>query len=246
MCESIPQACLPDPGRLSRGGQLLPRRSVLTALGGFVLAGCMPAASPTRSLAEAYGPSGSGTPCPPCGPGDQPAARPAPRPRRAYEFVRRSTWGAATLRDNHDPMERVTRITVHHTAEVPGVGERSDAELVKGIQRFHQDTRGWADIGYHWIIGRDGRVYEGRALGVQGAHAGGGNNIENLGVSVMGDYTKALPDTKVLRTLTLFLRTEQRRYGVASDQVFGHRDFKATECPGSSLYAWLKRFKGAV
>ena len=125
------------------------------------------------------------------------------------------------------------------------MGTRTDAELVKGIQDFHRNKRGWADIGYHWIIGLDGNVYEGRALNVQGAHAGGGNNVENLGISVIGDFTKALPGSKQLRTTERFLAAQLAYYRVPISELYGHRDFKATECPGSTLYGWLQRFKTA-
>ena len=238
MCESVPRECLPPPrDTLHTQGvhaHALHRRTLLTGVASFLLAGCMPTSTAQRRR-EAM----ATAPCP------VPAERARPRLPRppAYEVVSRATWGAESLKDNHDPMARITRITVHHTAEIAGMGERPDADLVKGIQDFHRNTRGWADIGYHWVIGQDGRVYEGRALHVQGAHAGGGNNIENLGISVIGDFTATMPPTRALRTLTLFLRAQQKRYGIPMEQVFGHREFKATACPGDMLFAWLERYR---
>ena len=143
-------------------------------------------------------------------------------------------------------MAGVRRITLHHTATLPEMNARSDRELVKAIQDFHRNKRGWADIGYHWLIGFDGNVYEGRALNVQGAHAGGGNNVENLGISVVGDFTTNLPEGSQLHTLDVFLREQMALYGVPSAELHGHRDFKATECPGSALYDWLLTFKKQV
>jgi hypothetical protein len=167
-------------------------------------------------------------------------------PDRAYVVVPRSAWGAAALRDNHDPMAGVRRITVHHTAELPAMSTRTDMELVKGVQRFHQDDRGWADIGYHYLIGRDGRVYQGRELRIQGAHAGGGNNAENLGVSVIGDFSDGLPSETTLTTLERFLVDQMRTHDVGPDQLFGHREFKPTACPGDALFAWLESFRSKL
>lgn len=164
-------------------------------------------------------------------------------PDEGYEVVPRAAWGAAPLRDNHDPMAGVRRITVHHTAELPAMSTRTDTELVKGVQRFHQDDRGWADIGYHYLIGRDGRVYQGRELQIQGAHAGGGHNVENLGVSVIGDFSDGLPADAMLATLERFLRNQMRIHKVAHDQLFGHREFKPTACPGDVLFGWLKAYR---
>ncbi len=251
MCERIPADCLPEPSGDLRpevrpdaashespdAAWVIPqadvwpldRRMVLAGMGSLLLTACAPARR-SRSRTSAAG-----------------AARPPSRPRRpappAYRVLRRTAWGAEALKPNHDPMDQVTRVTLHHTAEVAGMGTRTDAELVKGIQNFHRNTRGWADIGYHWIIGLDGNVYEGRALHVQGAHAGGGNNKHNLGISVIGDFTNGLPASKQLRTTALFLEASLRHYKVPTSELRGHRDFKATECPGSALYAWLESFK---
>ena len=177
----------------------------------------------------------------------QPPAPPEPAapPKPAFEVITRAQWGAEPLKDNHDPMERVRRITLHHTATLPKMEARTDRDLVKGVQNFHRNTRGWADIGYHWLIGRDGNVYEGRALTIQGAHAGGGNNVENLGISVVGNFTEELPKEGQLATVRLFLEEQMAKYDVAAGEVYGHRDFKPTECPGGALYAWLENFKEA-
>ena len=240
MCESIPPECLPleiPQGGVAPSGAEAPfareepwsldRRAVLAGMGCLLLTACAPARrNPTRRAAGTRRQA-----APP-----QPALPP-------YRIVRREAWGAESLKDNHDPMARVRRITLHHTAEVAGMGTLRDAPLGKGIQDFHRNKRGWADIGYHWVIGLDGNVYEGRALDVQGAHAGGGNNVENLGISVIGDFTKALPGSKQLRTTERFLAAKLAYYGVPIEELHGHRDFKATECPGSTLYAWLQRFK---
>jgi len=163
-----------------------------------------------------------------------------------YLVFRRAAWGAEPLKPNHDPMDGIHRITLHHTAEIAGMATRPSAELVKGIQDFHRNKRGWADIGYHWVIGTDGNLYEGRALDAQGAHAGAGHNGHNLGISVIGDFTKVLPSARQLRTTGLFLRAQLRTYDIPIEHLYGHRDFKATACPGDRLYAWLQGFKQGV
>ena len=223
MCERIPEWALP-PRRVRR-------RSVLAGAGAFLIGACTP--MPKR--------------CPPCRRPVGAVASEVPRkePEPRYRVFTREDWGAEPLKDNHDPMDAVARVTLHHTAELPGMDTRTDLELVKGVQNFHRNERGWADIGYHWLIGRDGNVYEGRVLTVQGAHAGGGNNTNNLGISVIGDFTTELPDPKQLTTVELFLTEQLTKYEVPIAELFGHRDFKPTECPGDTLYAWLTSFKEA-
>ena len=173
------------------------RRTFLLGMGSVLVGACttpgvpIPYAGPPAAPAPHGGPYGGpyGTygapppPAPPCHGRAPPATYPHPAPvpparvppgtggRPPYQIVSRSDWGAQPLKPNHDPMEGVTRITLHHTAEVPGMGAGGDAEAVRAIQRYHRDTKDWADIGYHWLIGRDGRVYEGRVPSAQGAHA---------------------------------------------------------------------------
>ena len=87
-------------------------------------------------------------------------------------------------------MSRIDRITVHHSA-VHADREAQDrsAEIIRSIQKNHQRDKGWGDIGYHYLIDREGRVWTGRPEGWQGAHAGDPqSNRGNLGVCLMGNF----------------------------------------------------------
>lgn len=53
------------------------------------------------------------------------------------------------------------------------------------------DTKHWSDIGYNFIVGEDGNVYEGRGWGKQGAHSKNFNN-KSIGICIIGDYTSKL------------------------------------------------------
>ena len=52
---------------------------------------------------------------------------------------------------------------------------------------------GWDDIGYHFLVGEDGRVYEGRAWNNRGAHARQ-HNAWSYGVCVMGNFMDTMPN----------------------------------------------------
>ena len=231
MCDQIPESAFP-------------RRTVLAAAGALFLTACT-AARPRRVRPRARNRVVRSFRRRPFlrSPVMTPPAAPMPSQPASIAVVSRAAWGAESLKDNHDPMATIRRITLHHTAELPSMTSRTDHELVKAIQHFHRNERGWADIGYHYLIGRDGTVFEGRALTVQGAHAGASNNIENLGISAIGDFSHGMPPADQLAAIEAFLREQQARYAVPTDQVFGHRDFKATECPGTPLYEWLTSYK---
>jgi hypothetical protein len=165
-------------------------------------------------------------------------------PAGAFVLVPRSAWTKQGVGANRNPMNGVSRITVHHTGEHAGLANLPEVEVLRRIERYHRNERRWCAIGYHYIIGKDGKVYEGRPAKWQGAHVLS-ENEHNLGISVAGDFMRHLPNAKQLRALEAFLDDRRREYGVAKKRVFGHRDLNQSLCPGDALYAWLRRYKSA-
>lgn len=143
----------------------------------------------------------------------------------------RSTWGARAPRcsgSSHSPK----KITIHHTA-TPNGGS-PEAQL-RQMQSHHQDVRGWCDIGYHFLISRDGRIWEGRDAGRTASHVQN-NNTNNLGISFIGNYMTESPTEAQIDAASRLIAGLEARYGISGADVFGHRDFKGTDCPGTKLY----------
>lgn len=69
------------------------------------------------------------------------------------------------------------------------------------------------DIGYHFIIGGDGKVYEGRPWYKVGAHTKYHNKF-SLGIALIGDYDKDCPDPAMLDLIPkiIFCGVEKVRY----------------------------------
>ena len=147
------------------------------------------------------------------------------------EFVSRREWGAAAARGSTvlQPA-RVTMLVLHHTT-----GTYAGHQTVRSIQAFHQGPeRGWADIGYNWLVAPDGTVFEGRGWGMQGAHARG-HNASSIGVAYIGDGRLPVSDAAKFAILRLAEEAD-RRFG--SLRRVGHRDVGSTVCPGDELYGW--------
>ncbi len=185
-----------------------------------------------------------------------PTASAIPVSEGTYASIVRSQWGARPLRGNHDPMGRAYRITVHHTAEpMTSTGYRSSVAEVRGLQKTHQQDQGWADVGYHFIIDRSGRIFEGRDLSIQGAHAGDSSlNRGNIGICLLGNFhpqpdrgtTYALPQTPSKDqyvSLTQLVESLRKDYKIGKRQVWAHQDLKDTACPGLALKAWVGRYR---
>jgi hypothetical protein len=172
-------------------------------------------------------------------------------PHAGLVIVKRAQWKAKSGRT-----ERLTalkgawsRITVHHSDEdrsrqTGGTLEESE-EVVRAIQKFHMEDpdHGWGDIGYHFLIDSAGRIFEGRELQWQGAHAGGSggiNNLQNIGICMLGDFKKRSPTAAALNSLQLLIDSLRDQYKIPTSRVYPHKHFVTTECPGPSLTAWLK------
>jgi N-acetylmuramoyl-L-alanine amidase len=114
------------------------------------------------------------------------------------------------------------------------------------IDKWHRKN-GWACIGYHYVIRRDGTVEEGRDEAVVGAHVANWNH-NSIGICMVGgvdanDVSKAKNNfTEAqfasLKQLLVDLKT---RYPKAKIQ--GHRDFPNVKkaCPSFDVAAWLKQ-----
>ena len=98
---------------------------------------------------------------------------------------------------------------------------------------------GWDDIGYNFLIGADGRVYEGRGWNRIGAHTKGWNDVA-IAFSVMGDYSDHVPNAVAINALKTMINNAVKLNKLTSDfKMFGHRDVRQTECPGDAFYKMI-------
>ncbi|HTP11846.1 MAG TPA: N-acetylmuramoyl-L-alanine amidase, partial [Anaerolineae bacterium] len=84
-------------------------------------------------------------------------------------------------------------VIVHHSALPFADGPRA-------IQQGHMGLKGYADIGYHFLIDGLGDLYEGRTLGTRGAHTGG-HNTGTVGVVLLGNFNVIEPVAQAWQTL---------------------------------------------
>jgi len=159
-------------------------------------------------------------------------------------YVPRSVWAVEAIdKTNILPMTRIYRITVHHSGEEGDV-EGDPGVMLRHFEHIHKSVRGWACIAYHFVIAQDGTVYEGRPIRYQGAHAVGDNNIGNIGICLIGDFDRIQVPEAQKEALIATLDRLRAQYGIERTEVFGHRHFKATDCPGRYLYAIVENYRG--
>lgn len=155
------------------------------------------------------------------------------------EVNERSAWGARSTHCSAG-MGNAYRMAIHHT-ETPTNDTLSPQARLRQIQSYHMDVRGWCDIGYHYLVSRDGRLWEGRPGHLRGAHAGAGNNTGNIGISVMGSHDGTPITAQQLSNISGLVRGLADQHDVVLDRshVKGHREYKPTSCPGNALFAQL-------
>jgi tetratricopeptide (TPR) repeat protein len=180
-----------------------------------------------------------GAAAPTAAPKPPPAAKPESATVAGLTILPRSAWGARRTRPNLDRMTTIWRITVHHTATtLPSNSSRVAADAIRTFQKQHQDDKGWADIGYHYVVDPSGRIWEGRPIQWQGAHAGNPElNVGNVGVALIGDFTVQQPSAAQKKALCDLLDSLCARYHVERGHVYTHKEIRQepTECPGPAL-----------
>uniref|UniRef100_A0A2K5C3I4 Peptidoglycan recognition protein 2 n=1 Tax=Aotus nancymaae TaxID=37293 RepID=A0A2K5C3I4_AOTNA len=156
----------------------------------------------------------------------------------------RCRWGAAPYRGRPTPLQLpLGFLYVHHTyvPAPPCMDFARCAANMRSMQRYHQDTQDWEDIGYSFVVGSDGYVYEGRGWYWVGAHTLG-HNSRGFGVAIVGNYTAALPTEAALRTVRDTLPSCAVRAGLLRPDyaLLGHRQLVRTDCPGDALFDQLR------
>ena len=81
-------------------------------------------------------------------------------------------------------------IVIHH------VGVPSGDTSAEAIHKAHL-AKGWAGIGYHYVIRKDGTIERGRPLAAVGAHAQG-HNFDTVGINVTGNFDTERPTAEQL------------------------------------------------
>jgi hypothetical protein len=178
------------------------------------------------------------------------AVREAPLVPTELRWVPRSAWGA------HAPVlpmkeHRPTRLTIHHTGEPMSPG-RTVAAKLRSLQQFSQrddslsDGRrkpAWADVPYHFYVGADGSVGEGREWRYVGDSNTPYDPTGHLLVVVEGNFERDTLTTAQRRTLAILIPALARRFHIPPERLAAHRDFASTACPGRRLYEQLPLYR---
>ncbi|XP_016075615.1 PREDICTED: peptidoglycan recognition protein 4 [Miniopterus natalensis] len=157
-------------------------------------------------------------------------------PKKACpDIVSRSAWGA---RETHCPkMTHPAKYTIIiHTAGRACNTSEKCRPLVQTIQSLVMDRFNSCDIGYNFLVGQDGVIYEGVGWNVQGSHTHGYNDIA-LGIAFIGTFSGTPPNAAALEAAqTLIQCAVDKGYLTPNYLLVGQSDVINTLSPGKALY----------
>jgi hypothetical protein len=189
------------------------------------------------------------------------------------EVISRAAWGADESWMTWTPRTTPTLelAIVHHTAGGNTYTAEQAPAVVRGIYHYHARTLGWGDIGYNVLVDRYGKVYEGRAGGLDRAVIAGhaaGFNARTFGISIMGDFEHVAPPAEAFEAVARMTAWKLAHHGVDPSGtvtytsggnsrfpagtpvtlpvIAGHRDTGWTACPGASFYAQMGELRTRV
>jgi N-acetyl-anhydromuramyl-L-alanine amidase AmpD len=122
-------------------------------------------------------------------------------------------------------LEQIDRIVIHHSATSDGSPE--------AYARYHVETRGWPGIGYHFVIQKDGGIYQTNRLDTISYHVSG-QNTNSIGICLTGNYDKQQPPQVQLQACAQLIATLRQNF-VQELDLRAHADFSAKSCPGKNV-----------
>jgi N-acetylmuramoyl-L-alanine amidase/FG-GAP-like repeat len=189
----------------------------------------------------------------------------------APTILSRASWGARPPSKTPSTTADLKIAIVHHTVSGNSYTPSQVPQILRSIQAYHQDARGFDDIAYNFVVDRFGRIWEGRAGGVTNVVVGGhsqGFNTGSVGVVALGDYRTAIVTSSMFESIARviawkfalhrvdpsstvpFTSAGSAKYAsgrtVTLKRVVGHGDVQATSCPGTNLIARLPALRTRV
>ena len=138
-------------------------------------------------------------------------------------------------------MRTINLLIVHCSATKPFM----DIGAVE-IRKWHTDPKpkgnGWRDIGYHFVIRRDGTVEDGRPIDQVGAHVAG-HNSDSIGICLVGGVDDAgVPAANFTpeqwKALEALLRVLRAKFPKST--IHGHNEYAAKACPSFDVNEWIR------
>jgi hypothetical protein len=135
----------------------------------------------------------------------------------------------------------ITHVTLHHTGDAhPLLPGEDPVRRLRGLQSWGASDRNWWDVPYHYLLGVDGSIFEGRDWHYMGetntSYDPGGHFL----ISAIGNYEvqEATPET--LAAIADLMAWALKKFDLPLSSIGGHYNYAQTGCPGKNLRKYLE------
>lgn len=136
---------------------------------------------------------------------------------------------------------RITHITLHHSGDEQPLRVGDDVpKKLRALQSWGASDRNWWDVPYHYLMGLNGEVYEGRDYHFMGETNTAYDPSGHFLISVIGNYNKQEPTPALLASIANVMAWAVREFDVPLDNIGGHYNYADTDCPGKNLRKYLE------
>ena len=97
-------------------------------------------------------------------------------------------------------------------------------------------SHGWPDLAYHFMVDRNGNIYEGRPIEAIGDTFTEYDPTGHLLACFEGHFDRQEPTKAQLSGMARLIAWAMQTYAVPASKVSGHRDWASTTCPGDNMY----------
>lgn len=153
-----------------------------------------------------------------------------------FDLITPSKWGALPANCS-EPLKYTLPeyVIIIHTAGIPCFEQADCGAQIRNVQLYHQGSNKWCDIAYNFLVGEDGKVYEGRGWRNVGSHTYGYNDL-SLGIAFIGDFTHKSPNEAAWNALKCLLDYAVKMGYLDPDYLLlAHSDVSNLVSPGEPI-----------
>lgn len=158
-----------------------------------------------------------------------------PKPR----IITKAEWGASPTTA---PMQSQfpNRLTFHHEGTAKALKGTEDVpKLLRDLQKWGAEAKGWPDIPYHFMVDLNGNIYEARDALKRGDTNTTYSTAGHLLVCAMGNYELQVATEKELSAIADLMAWLSDYYNIDPATLRGHMEYASTQCPGKYLYPYV-------
>jgi hypothetical protein len=152
-------------------------------------------------------------------------------------LITQEEWGGTDSIDASLEHE-ISYITIHHGGEI-FPDDKNTVSYLRGLQSWSRSDRKWNDIPYHYIVARDGKIYEGRPLNYRGDTNTTYDPTGHALIVLLGNFEEQEVNPEQIESLKVVTAYLADQESVPAKMIQTHKDYAETLCPGKKLYDYL-------